>query len=283
MFSLAPVAYTVRMRPICFITDYGLAGVLVGTCKGVIADIAPRAPVIDVTHSVPEFDVIRGAETLRHATRYMPEDAVYLAVVDPGDNTTRRALAAEARSGAYLVGPDNGLLLPAAEALGGIARAVHLTNPRYHMQPVSNTFHGRDVFSPVAAHLAAGANLDDLGERVLPESMISIDFPGFRREPGGELAAEIIDIDRFGNARLSVMQEDLNLGYGTHLEIGVRDEFMDARYVETFGASESGDLVLVPDSHWRLSLAVNRGNAARALLLSVGDEVRVVPSEEPAS
>jgi S-adenosyl-L-methionine hydrolase (adenosine-forming) len=232
-----------------------------------------------VTHSVPEFDVVRGAETMRHATRYMPEDAVYLAVIDPGDKTKRRALAAEVRSGAYLVGPDNGLLLPAADALGGIVWAVHLTNPRYHVQPVSNTFHGRDVFSPVAAYLAAGANLDDLGEQILPESMISIEFPGFRREPGGVIAAEIIDIDRFGNARLSVMQEDLKLGYGAPLEVGVRDEVMEARYVETFGASETGDLVLVPDSHWRLSLAVNQGNAARALLLSVGDEVSLEPSE----
>jgi S-adenosylmethionine hydrolase len=267
------------MRPICFISDYGLSGVLVGTCKGVMAGIAPRSPIVDVTHSVPKFDVVRGAETMRHATQYMPEDAVYLAVVDPGDKTKRRALAAEVRSGAYLVGPDNGLLLPAADALGGIVRAVHLTSSRHHVQPVSNTFHGRDVFSPVAAYLAAGASLDDLGEQILPESMISIDFPGFRWEPGGGIAAEIIDIDRFGNARLSVMQEDLNLGYGTHLEVGVRDEVMEARYVETFGASETGDLVLVPDSHWRLSLAVNKGNAARALQLSVGDEVSLEPSE----
>jgi S-adenosylmethionine hydrolase len=273
----------VRMRPICFISDYGLAGVLVGTCKGVMADIAPRSPIIDVTHSVPKFDVVRGAETMRHATRYMPENAVYLAVIDPGDKKGRRALAVEVQSGACLVGPDNGLLLPAAEALGGIARAVHLTNARYHMQPVSNTFHGRDVFSPVAAHLAAGSSLDDLGERVLPESMISIDFPGFRRESGGVISAEIIDIDRFGNARLSVMQEDLALGFDTPMEIGVRDEVLDARYVETFGASETGDLVLVPDSHWRLSIAVNKGNAARALLLSVGDGVRLAPSEEPVA
>jgi S-adenosylmethionine hydrolase len=271
------------MRPICFISDYGISGVLVGTCKGVMTSIAPQTTIIDVTHSVSGFDVIRGAETLRHATRYMPEDAVYLAVVDPGDKTKRRALAAEVRSGAYLVGPDNGLLLPAAEALGGIVRAVHLTNPRYHVHPVSNTFHGRDVFSPVAAHLAAGVDLDDLGEEVDPASMASIYFPGFQWERGGGLTAEIIDIDRFGNARLSVMQEDLDFRYGTPLEIGVRDESMDARYVETFGASETGDLVLVPDSHWRLSLAVNRGNAARALLLSVGDEVRIDPSEEPDS
>jgi S-adenosylmethionine hydrolase len=269
------------MRPICFISDYGTTGVLVGTCKGVIVSIAPRSPIIDVTHSIPEFDVIRGAETLRHATRYMPEDTVYLAVIDPGDKTKRRALAAEARSGAYLVGPDNGLLLPAAEALGGMVRAVHLTNPRYYVQPVSNAFHGRDVFSPVAAHLSAGADLKDLGEEVVPASMVSIDFPGFRREPDGGLVAEIIDIDRFGNARLSVMQEDLDLRYGTPVEIGVRDEVMDARYAPTFGVSEVGDLVLVPDSHWRLSLAVNKGNASRALLLSVGDEVRIQPSDEP--
>jgi S-adenosyl-L-methionine hydrolase (adenosine-forming) len=272
------VTYTVRMRPICFISDYGLTDVLVGTCKGVMNDVAPGATIIDVTHTVPEFDVIRGAETLRHATWYMPEDSVHLAVVDPGDKTKRHALAAEVRSGAYLVGPDNGILLPAAEALGGIVRAVQLTNPRYHVHPVSSAFHGRDVFSPVAAHLAAGANLADLGEGVTPASMVSLDFPGFRREPGGGVAAEIINIDRFGNARLSVMQEDLDLPYNTPLKIGLRDEIIEARYVETFGSAEDGDLVAVSDSHWRLSLAVNKGNAARALLLSVGEKIRLEPS-----
>ena len=272
------VTYTVRMRPVCFISDYGLTDVLVGTCKGVMNDVAPGATIIDVTHTVPEFDVIRGAETLRHVTRYMPEDSVHLAVVDPGDKTKRHALAAEVRSGAYLVGPDNGILLPAAEALGGIVRAVQLTNPRYHVHPVSSAFHGRDVFSPVAAHLAAGANLADLGEGVTPASMVSLDFPGFRREPGGGVAAEIINIDRFGNARLSVMQEDLDLPYNTPLKIGLRDEVIEARYVETFGSAEDGDLVAVSDSHWRLSLAVNKGNAARALLLSVGEKIRLEPS-----
>jgi S-adenosylmethionine hydrolase len=276
------VTYTVRMRPICFISDYGLADVLVGTCKGVMMGIATGVPIIDMTHTVPGFDVIRGAEALRHATRYMPEGSVYLAVVDPGDKTKRRALAAEVRSGACLVGPDNGILLPAAEALGGIVRAVQLTNPRYHVHPVSSAFHGRDVFSPVAAHLAAGADLADMGEGVMPASMVSLDFPGFQREADGGVVAEIINIDRFGNARLSVMQEDLNLPYDTPLEIGIRDEVIEARYVETFGTAEDGDLVTVPDSHWRLSLAVNKGNAARALLLSVGEEVRLKPSVERA-
>jgi S-adenosyl-L-methionine hydrolase (adenosine-forming) len=271
------------MRPICFISDYGLSGELVGTCKGVMMGIAPRASIIDVVHTIPKFDVVRGAETLRHATRYMPEDAVYLAVIDPGDKNERRELAVETRGGAYLVGPDNGLLLPAAEAMGGVARAVQLTNPRYHLRPVSNSFHGRDVFSPVAAHLAVGADMEDLGEAVDPASMAHIDFPRAQREADGGLVAEIIDIDRFGNARLSAMQEELDLRYGTPLKIWIRDEILDAQLAETFGASEVGDLVVVADSHWRLSLAVNKGNAARALLLSVGDEIRIQPSEEPAT
>jgi S-adenosylmethionine hydrolase len=268
------------MRPICFISDYGLTSDRVGSCKGVMASIAPQAQIIDLTHSIPGFNIIWGAEVLRHATRYMPKDTVYLAVVDPGIAGKWQPIAVQVSSAAYLVGPDNGLLLPAAEALGGIARAVRLTNPRYHLEPVSSTFRGRDVFSPVAAHLAAGAKLDDLGEDINTASLTSIDFPGVRREPGGGLIAEIIDIDRFGNARLSAMQEDLDLLYGTPLEVRVRDEVMDARYAQTFGASEEGDLIVVPDSHFRLSLAVNKGNAARALLLEVGDEVCIEPSKE---
>jgi len=268
------------MRPICFISDYGLSGELVGICKGVMMGIAPGVSIIDVTHGVPEFDVVRGAETLRHATGYMPDDAVYLAVIDPDDKPTRRAIAAETGSGAYLVGPDNGLFLPAAEALGGVTRAVRLTNSEYHVHPVSNSFHGRDVFSPVAAHLAAGADLGALGEDVSPSSLAPIDFPEARRKEGA-LAAEIIDIDRFGNARLSATPDDLGLSQGSPVEIMVRDEVMDAKYVQTFGASENGDLVLLTDSHRCLSLAVNKGNAARALLLSVGDEIRIGPEDEP--
>jgi S-adenosyl-L-methionine hydrolase (adenosine-forming) len=267
------------MRPICFISDYGLSGELVGICKGVMMGVAPGISIIDVTHSIPEFDVVRGAETLRHATGYMPDDAVYLAVIDPEDKPARREIAAETGSGAYLVGPDNGLLLPAAEALGGVARAVLLTNPEYHLHPVSNSFHGRDVFSPVAAHLAAGADLGNLGEDVDAASLSPIDFPRPRKEGDG-LAAEIIDIDSFGNARLSATPQDLDLGYGAPVEISVRDETMDATYVQTFGASENGDLVLLTDSHWRLSLAVNRGNASRALLLSPGDEIRIEPRDD---
>ena len=159
------------MRPVCFLSDFGLADDFVGTCKGVMHGIAPGVSIVDLTHEVPDFGVEAGAELLQHATRYMPADAVYLAVVDPGVGTERRGLALRTGSGALLVGPDNGLLVAAAESLGGISGAVALTEERFHLHPVSNTFHGRDIFAPVAAHLVAGVGISDLGEAVEPASL----------------------------------------------------------------------------------------------------------------
>ena len=271
------------MRPICFISDYGLAEDLVGLCKGVMASIAPEATIVDIAHDIRSFDVLQGAETLRHATRYMPEDAVYLTIVDPG-KSERRGLALQTGSGAFFVGPDNGLLLPASEALGGVVRAAHLTNEQYHVRPVSPAVHGRDIFSPVAAYLAAGGiDLNDLGEEIDPNTMVSIDFPTSRRELGGTLVTRIIHINRFGNVRLSAMQEDLDLPYGAPVRVRIGDETMNATYERTFGGSKEGDLILVADSHWRLSLAVNKGSAARALMLEVGDEVRIEGAKEAVS
>jgi S-adenosylmethionine hydrolase len=268
--------YTTGMRPICFLSDFGFADDFVGTCKGVMLSIAPGVSIVDLTHEVPEFGVEVGAEILQHATRYMADDTIYLAVIDPGVGTERWALALRTDSGALLVGPDNGLLLPAAEALGGMREVVLLTNSRYHVHPVSNTFHGRDVFAPAAAHLAAGLELSELGEAADPSSLVSLSLPGVVEGGAGEgVTARIISIDRYGNARLSVMQEESGLEYGAALRIDAGDGEMPVRYLETFGSAKAGELVLVPDSHWRLSLAINKGNAAQALGLRVGGKVRM--------
>ena len=260
------------MRPICFLSDFGLGDDFVGLCKGVILRVAPGASVIDLSHEVPGFGIQAGAEILEHATGYMPEDTVYLAVVDPGVGTKRRALALATSGGASLVGPDNGLLVPAAEALGGVTRAVSLTNRQYQVLPVSNTFHGRDIFAPAAAHLAAGLDLAKLGDPVAPRSLARVDLPG-AQERDGAILATILGVDRYGNARLSVGQEEAGFGFGTTLEVEAGEGGMAARYVETFGSAKAGDLIVVPDSHRRLSLCVNRGNAARALSLEAGDRV----------
>jgi len=266
------------MRPICFLSDFGLADDFVGTCKGVMLSIAPGVAIVDLTHEVPGFEVEVGAEILQHATRYMPDDTIYLAVVDPGVGTERWALAVRTQNGAFLVGPDNGLLVPAAEALGGSLEVVLLNNGRYHVHPVSNTFHGRDVFAPAAAHLAAGVEVSELGEVADPSSLMGLSLPSVEKEgAGGGVTARIISIDRYGNARLSVMQEESGLEYGSTLKIDAGDGEMPVRYLETFGAAKAGELMLVPDSHWRLSLAINKGNAAQALGLKVGGKVRMTP------
>ena len=267
------------MRPICFLSDFGLADDFVGTCKGVMLSIAPGVDIVDLTHQVPGFEVEVGAEMLHHATRYMPDDAIYLAVVDPGVGTKRWALALRTENGAFLVGPDNGLLVPAAEALGGISEVALLNDERYHVHPVSNTFHGRDVFAPAAAHLAAGVELLELGENADPSSLVRLSLPGVEEGSvaGEGVVARIISIDRYGNARLSVMQEESGLEYGTALKIDAGDGEMPVRYLETFGAAKAGELVLVPDSHWRLSVAINKGNAAQALGLKVGGRVHLTP------
>ena len=268
--------YTSGMRPVCFLSDFGLADDFVGTCKGVMLRIAPGLSVVDLTHEVPDFVVETGAEILQHATGYMPGDAVYLAVVDPGVGTQRRELALGTENGALLVGPDNGLLVPAAEALGGISDAVALTEERFHLHPVSNTFHGRDVFAPVAAHLAAGVRISALGEAVDPSSLTRPGLASTQGDQGGGFVARIISIDHFGNARLSVSKEESELEYGDALKIDAGDGEMSVRYVETFGSAKAGELVLMPDSHWRLSLVINKGSATHALALQVGGEVRLV-------
>jgi S-adenosylmethionine hydrolase len=273
------------MRSICFLSDFGLADDFVGTCKGVMLGIAPGVAIVDLTHEVPGFEVEAGAEILHHATRYMPDDAIYLAVVDPEVGTERRALALRTGDGAFLVGPDNGLLVPAAEALGGVWEVALLNNERYHVHPVSNTFHGRDVFAPAAAYLAAGVELSELGEAADPTSLVHLDLPGVEEigVAGEDVETWIISIDRYGNARLSLMQEESGLEYGAELKIDAGDGEMPVRYLETFGSANAGELVIVPDSHWRLSLAINKGNAAQALGLKVGGRVRMMTPQARGS
>jgi S-adenosyl-L-methionine hydrolase (adenosine-forming) len=175
--------------------------------------------------------------------------------------------------------------MAAAEALEGIAGAVSLTNTDYHIHPVSSTFHGRDVFAPAAAHLASGLEMERLGEAVDPASLARVKVLGMEKEDTNTIAATIVGVDRYGNARLSVAADETTFGFGALLKVDADvDDDIPIRYVETFGHSKVGDLVLVPDSHRRLSLSVNQGNASRALALEVGDRVRLTLFEnEPES
>jgi S-adenosylmethionine hydrolase len=257
------------IRPIVFLTDYGLADGFVGVCRGVIERIAPGASVIDLTHQVPRQDVLHGAITLGRAARYMPDDAVYLAVVDPGVGSERQAIAIEARSGALLVGPDNGLLSMAWAELGGAARAVEVVSADVLLHPLSQTFHGRDVFAPAAAHLAAGADLERLGPSVPLDELHVLDLPGPMVGPGS-VGARVVAIDGFGNVQLNATTAELDAaGIGSTLGLGARD----VPLVATFADVPPGACAAIVDSEGFIALVVNRGSAAHLLGLSVGDAI----------
>jgi S-adenosylmethionine hydrolase len=265
---------------ITFLSDFGLADDFVGTCHAVMKRIAPDAQIIDLTHGIRPQQVLQGALVLANTVPYAPA-GVHLAIVDPGVGSGRRALALEAVDGRRFVGPDNGLLLPAADRLGGIQAAHEITNPDYALTPVSATFHGRDVFSPAAAHLALGLALAELGPPVDPEALVRLEVP--RPEvTDGRIRATCLYVDRFGNLQLNLGREQLEAvgivpGRRVRLTVGgERDEAVAAR---TFADAERGELVLYEDSYRSVSLAVSRGSAAERLGVEAGASIAIeVPS-----
>ncbi|HJS70158.1 MAG TPA: SAM-dependent chlorinase/fluorinase [Gaiellaceae bacterium] len=247
-----------------------------GVCRGVIKRIAPDAEVIDITHGIAPHNVLQGALVLASTIRFMPE-GIHLAVVDPGVGSKRRAVALRGTDGRLYVGPDNGLLVLAADRLGGVEEAVELANSAYRLEPVAHTFHGRDVFAPAAAHLAAGAELTELGPAIAAADLARIDVPvpsiGTRR-----IRATVIYVDRFGNVQLNLTRDDLaqvGIESGSKLEIEVGVERYYAATARTFAEVKRGDIVLYEDAYWNISLAINRGNAAQTFRVSAGDELKI--------
>jgi S-adenosyl-L-methionine hydrolase (adenosine-forming) len=266
--------------PISFLSDYGHADEFVGVCHAVIATICPDTRVIDLTHGVPRHDVRAGAMILRAAMPYLPP-GVHLAVVDPDVGAQRRAVAARTADGRLLVGPDNGLLWPAAQLAGGVVAAVDIARSQFRLEPVSATFHGRDIFAPVAARLAAGAALGDAGEPLDPDRLVRLELAHPRIEDG-VLVAQAVYIDRFGNVELGVEHDELadtglTLGRPVAIELGERARYV-AHYVRTFADVAPGDLLLYEDASRRLALAVSHGSAAQRLGIAVDDELRIAPS-----
>ena len=252
---------------ITFLSDYGLEDDFVGICHGVIAGICPDARVIDLTHGIARGDVRSGALILRNALRYVPA-GVHLAVVDPGVGSERRGVALRLADGRLLVGPDNGLLSPAATAGGGVAEAVDIGASPFALEAVSATFHGRDIFAPVAARLAGGATLAAAGVRIDADSLVALELP--RAEVvDGVMVAHVTYVDRFGNVQLDAEEPGFEPGREFELA-GVR-----ARYLRTFADASAGEVMLYEDSSRRLAVAVNQGDAAVRLGLAVGDELRI--------
>jgi hypothetical protein len=264
---------------ITFLSDYGLEDEFAGVCHAVIAGICPQARVIDLTHGIPRHDVRAGALVLRSALAYLPT-GTHLAVVDPDVGAERRAVAIRTADERVFVGPDNGLLSLAAQAAGGVVETVDIARSPFRLEPVSATFHGRDIFAPVAARLAAGAALAEAGEPIDPGQLVSLDLPRPRVE-NGTLVARVVYIDHFGNVQLGVEHEELadtglKLGRPVELELGTRAAH-EAHFARTFADVEADKLLVYEDAQRQLAVAVSHGSAATRLGLSVDDELRITP------
>jgi S-adenosylmethionine hydrolase len=260
---------------ITFLTDFGLQDDFVGTCHGVIARIAPDARVIDLTHGIPPQAVLQGAVVLQATLPYLPA-GVHLAVVDPGVGGERRAIAVRTRDGRTFVGPDNGLLLLAADEVG-VEAAHELSDPAYRLPQVSRTFHARDVFAPAAAHVAAGVPISELGPEVALDDLVRVALPV--PELGrSQVSATVLAVDRFGNVACNLRREhldELGLAAGDRVELRLAFDRYHALVAETFADAPAGELILYEDSYGYVTIAISQGSAARLTGVHAGDALRV--------
>jgi S-adenosylmethionine hydrolase len=260
-------------RPlITLTTDFGLEDPFVGVMKGIILGIAPEVQIVDITHSIPSHDVFRASLTLRASHRFFPEGTVHVVVVDPGVGSWRRPILIVTKR-YFFVGPDNGVLSMACE-LEDQAQVFHLTSRQHFLQPVSNTFHGRDIFSPVAAWLSRGVAPDILGERV--DTLVKLDFPHVRRS-GNTLIARVLHADKFGNLVTNISADDVPRPEGDSppflIQIGDREiSQLRSSYAEAL----PGELFSIWGSSGLLEISMNQASAAEALTIEKNQEFRVV-------
>ncbi len=262
-------------RPFVSLTsDWGVRDPSPAICRGVVLGIAPDALIVDITHEIDKYNIRHGALMLWCALPFLPVGA-HVCVVDPGVGTARRPIAIETGRGDFLVGPDNGSLLPGAERVGGIVRVHELDNPQYRLPVLSSTFHGRDLFTPAAAHLALGVPIQEFGPPVDPGELVALDWPSVVVRDG-ELETSVIYRDTFGNLKLAGLTADLNTALATlsHGDRVVVDK-TEMTWAQTFGDVAAAECLLYEDSYGRLCIAQNQGNAAQTLGLDEGSVVKI--------
>jgi S-adenosyl-L-methionine hydrolase (adenosine-forming) len=245
----------------------------------VIKRIAPDVEIIDITHGIPPQHVLQGALVLANTLPYMPV-GVHVAIVDPGVGGDRKPIALAGSDGRLYVGPDNGVLVVAADSLGGVERAVEIANTSYMLDSISRTFHGRDIFSPASAHLASGVALEELGPALDPGTLVRLELPA--PEVGSaRIRATALYVDRFGNIQLNLTSQELEqvgIVPGSKVEIEIRFERYYAVAARTFAEVRTGDIVVYQDAYGNIALAINSGDAARMFSARVGQEVLLSPA-----
>jgi len=258
---------------ITLLSDFGLKDHYVAEMKAVISTISPEARIIDISHSIEKFNIRIGAFVLASAARYFPKDSIHVAVVDPGVGTKRRAVLVETQH-AFYIGPDNGLLMLAAQR-ERIQHVYAITNPKLMLPQVSLTFHGRDVFAPTAAHLANGAQPSDFGPKISDYAVPRFARPVLKAE---ELIGEILYIDDFGNIITNITSKDLEKirkKSSQLLSIKLKNRSWNITFCAVYGDVATKTLLALIGSHDFLEIAINQGNASKKFKIKVGDAVLV--------
>jgi len=259
------------------LSDFGLKDPYVAEMKAVILSICPQARLVDISHEVEKFNIRMGAFVLASATPYFPKDTIHVAVVDPGVGTKRRAILVEAND-AFFVGPDNGLLMLAAER-HGIRHVYEITNRRYMLSRVSRTFHGRDMFAPAAAHLAkGGCKPSDFGSEIHDYVVPKFAKPRLTKKA---LLGEVLHIDDFGNIVTNISKaefEKTGKREGATFHFRLRDRIVKLRFCSTYGEAAVGKSLALIGSHDFLEISTNQRNASKKFGARVGDTVAVLRS-----
>lgn len=261
-------------RPFISLTsDFGVQTQGVGTMKGVALDISPDASVVHLMHGLPDFDLISAARTME-TVKYLPV-GYHVCVVDPGVGTKRKAIIIKVKRGDYLIGPDNGVLIPATKILGGCEKVVEITNPKYMRQPVSPVFHGRDVFTPAASYLSVGVPMEEFGKELKFEELVKAPYEEAELR-GGVIRARVIHINKFGSIHLNILHslwDEFGVEKGQMVTIGFKDgRILKLPFFETFGDVKKNYPLIFKDDYGRIEVAINQSNFSKKYRVKLGDD-----------
>jgi len=259
---------------VTLLSDFGLKDPYVAEMKAVIMRICPEARIIDVSHDIEKFNIRMGAFVLASAAPYFPKGTIHVAVVDPGVGTKRRPILIEASHALY-VGPDNGLLLLAAQKQG-VRHVFNITNSHYMLSRVSKTFHGRDIFAPVAAHLASGSDPADFGSEIQDYVIPKFAKPELT---ANEFRGEVLHIDDFGNIITNISAEDFEktrIKDGSTFQLRLKGKITALKFCSAYGETPIGKPLALIGSHDFLEISINQGNASKKFGIKTGDQITVV-------
>ena len=256
-------------------TDFAVQSQGIGNMEAVALEINPEAHIIHLTHGIPDFDLFYAARAMETAAQ-LPVGC-HVCVVDPGVGTKRKPIIIETGRGDFLVGPDNGVLLPATRFLGGIKKVVGITNKKYMRKPVSPVFHGRDIFTPAAAYLSKGVKIEEFGKTLNPKSLAKAPYEEALVK-GNEIHAKIISINKFGSVHLNIMQNGwnkINVGLGSNVSMTLNKKTIKIPFFTTFGDVPKGSPLIFKDDYGRMEIAINQGSFIKKYTVKVGEDALI--------